>query len=97
MGLDHRADLQSLLDDAKAAHGVYEAVELGGVYDRQWPRWYADYLVDHGIAELLGRQLEVNELAGALEASWQAQTDDGVPAEEWATYTARWLASELGR
>ncbi|MFF1573607.1 hypothetical protein ACFVWR_12715 [Leifsonia sp. NPDC058292] len=32
------------LKAAAAAHGVHEAVELKGVYDEQWPEWYAAHM-----------------------------------------------------
>lgn len=33
------------LNKAAAAHGIHEAEELGGVYDEQWPEWYAEYML----------------------------------------------------
>ena len=33
-----------LLTEAAAAHGVYEAEELDGVYDEEWPAWYAAHM-----------------------------------------------------
>ncbi|MBA3529359.1 MAG: hypothetical protein H0T91_08650 [Propionibacteriaceae bacterium] len=26
------------------AHDVHEAEELGGVYDNEWPQWYAEHM-----------------------------------------------------
>jgi hypothetical protein len=44
--------LTAALRRAADAHAVHEATELGGVYDEQWPEWYADHmthtLVDAG-------------------------------------------------
>ena len=34
-----------LLQKAAAAHGVHEANDLGGVYDQDWPQWYAAHMV----------------------------------------------------
>ena len=36
--------LVDLLTRTAAAHGVYEAAELDGVYDEQWPEWYAAHM-----------------------------------------------------
>jgi hypothetical protein len=36
--------LTELLTSAAAAHGVFEAEELGGVYDEGWPDWYAAHM-----------------------------------------------------
>lgn len=36
--------LRDALRRAAEAHGVYEAEELGGVYDEDWPQWYAEHM-----------------------------------------------------
>lgn len=33
-----------LLTEAAAAHGVYEAEVLDGVFDEGWPEWYAAHM-----------------------------------------------------
>jgi hypothetical protein len=33
-----------LLKTAAAAHGVHEKEDCGGVYDEQWPAWYAAHI-----------------------------------------------------
>jgi hypothetical protein len=32
------------LRQAAEAHGVHEKEDLGGVYDEQWPEWYAQHM-----------------------------------------------------
>ena len=39
-----RGVILELLRQAAAAHGAYEADELGGVYDERWPEWYAAHM-----------------------------------------------------
>jgi hypothetical protein len=95
MEKDSADTLTWLLSSAKAAHGVYEATELAGVYDAQWPRWYAAYLIEHGATSLLGRDVTVDQLAQALEASWEAQRQEGVSPDEWSAFTARHIATEF--
>lgn len=34
----------NLLTSAATAHGVYESEVLAGVYDLEWPQWYADHM-----------------------------------------------------
>ena len=46
-------DLAEALRRAEAAHGEHEKTVLGGVYDENWPDWYAAYVV----AEQHGRTL----------------------------------------
>ena len=36
--------LLDALKRAAAAHGIYEKTELGGVYDENWPQWYAQHM-----------------------------------------------------
>jgi hypothetical protein len=33
-----------VLVKAATAHGVHEAEELGGVFDEEWPAWYAAHI-----------------------------------------------------
>ena len=45
--------IAALLTETETAHGVYETNVLGGVFDEEWPTWYAAYLLDHGLRDLL--------------------------------------------
>jgi hypothetical protein len=93
---DQTAAIEALLLDAERAHGVYEATELNGVYDEDWPRWYAAYAVEHGLAELVGRPVEVDRLAQALARGFEAfKATDPEPTERWSSYLARRLADEF--
>ena len=92
MTTDRIAAIEALLAEAEAAHGEYEATELNGVYDQEWPRWYAGYAVDHGIGALLGRSITADELADVLSAAWaEYEGADPKPAESWTTYISRRL------
>jgi hypothetical protein len=96
MTADRIEAIRGLLAQAEAAHGVYEQAELGGVYDQDWPRWYATFAVDHGMAGLLGRPVTADELARFLERSWQErQSSGGDTSSDWAQATARQIATEL--
>jgi hypothetical protein len=84
--------IANLLDKTQAAHGAYEERELNGVYDQIWPDWYAAYLVEHGIGELLGQSISADQLARLLK-----QYDEEYRAQQrqegWPDYyTARLLA-----
>jgi hypothetical protein len=41
---DVTAILLDLLKRAAEAHGIHETNDLGGVYDKQWPQWYAQHM-----------------------------------------------------
>ncbi len=42
---DTTAIVLDLLVRAATAHGIHEKEDLGGVYDEDWPQWYAEHIV----------------------------------------------------
>jgi hypothetical protein len=88
--------IEALLGEAEAAHAVYETTELGGVYDQAWPQWYAAYLVEHDIEDLVGHEVSAVGLASFLASSYAAfEREDPKPIESWARYIAGRIATEL--
>jgi hypothetical protein len=88
--------INALLAEAEEAHGRFEGTELGGVYDEEWARWYAEYAVEHGIEERLGHGVSAEGLAKFLADSFaEFKRADPPPTEPWAAYTARRIAEEL--
>ena len=90
MSRDRNEAVAALLEQAGAAHAVYEERELGGVYDARWPEWYAAYLVEHGLGDLLGRPISTGELGGLL-ARCDAEYKAAQPDEPWPAFYARRL------
>ena len=88
--------VNALLVETMEAHGAYEATELNGVYDQDWPRWYATYAIEHGIGALIGHDVTSDRLAQFL-ASSNAEFERAEPKanEPWAVYTARRITVEL--
>ena len=96
-GVDETTDQASAIEDllvrAERAHGAYEATELNGGYDAEWPRWYATWAVENGINEVLSRPVDADELAGLLASTWdELQRDEPMSPDSWSTYVARRLA-----
>ena len=88
--------VEALLGRTQAAHGAYEATELNGVYDEAWPRWYAEYAVEHGLGDVLGRPIDADELAAFFTSAWdEAKRADPEPTEPWRTSTARAIVAKL--
>jgi len=86
--------IEELLAETEAAHGAYETAELNGVYDAEWPAWYAAYAVDHGMGGLLGRDVTADELSQQLQSAWaDFQAADPHPEEGWVVFIARRLAA----
>jgi hypothetical protein len=96
MSSDRIEAIDALLEQTAAAHGVYEAAELHGVYDQQWATWYAAYAVEHGIGASIGHEVTVDQLAAFL-ASANAEYEQTPPESRssWAAYTARRIDGEL--
>lgn len=93
---DSHGAVEALLVEAAEAHGVFEEVVLNGIYDQDWPAWYAAYAVEHGIGALMGHEVTADQLAQFLSASnVEFERTDPRPDEPWATYTARRITAEL--
>jgi hypothetical protein len=86
--------IRALLVETEEAHGRYETTELGGVYDQDWPRWYAAYAVEHGIGVLVGHEVTADRLASFLAAT-NLEFQEAKSGEAWAAWTARRAATDL--
>ena len=93
---DRTAALEALLVQSGEAHSVFEETELQGVYDQEWPRWYAQYALEHGLGALVGDEVTVDRLTEFL-ASSNVEYEKTQPERRgpWATYTARRIIAEL--
>ncbi len=87
--------ISELLSRAGAAHHTYEQTVLQGAYDPEWPTWYAEYAIEHGLNELLPRAMTVSELSQFLIESNQRYEQSG-KVQVWADFTAADLAGREG-
>jgi len=87
--------IAALLSETGAAHGVYEEGELNGVYDQNWPAWYAAYLVEHGLGNHVGVALAVEQLSQLLK-QYDQDYQHHQPREGWPAYYARRLVAQYG-
>ncbi len=84
-------ELTHLLQRAGAAHGEYETTILNGVYDENWPQWYAQWAIEHGLNDLLFQPFEVQKFSQVLfEINEAHKASD--QRYGWAEFTARSLA-----
>jgi hypothetical protein len=89
-------DVTALLVRTAEAHGRYEESELGGVYDREWARWYSAYAVEHGIGDLVGHAVSAERLARFLADTFaDFQRIEPEPTGGWPGYTSRRIVAEL--
>lgn len=84
----------ALLSDAGAAHSVYEERELNGVYDENWPEWYAAYLVQHGLGDVLNREIAIEVLSQVLRQADEAYKQEQ-PGIAWPDYYAPRIVQQL--
>ncbi|HUF39532.1 MAG TPA: hypothetical protein VMN57_13485 [Anaerolineales bacterium] len=83
--------LVDLLIATQRAHHEHQERDLGGRYSYEWPTWYADYLLAHGLPELLGRPLEKEGLARFLaDAEKRHRAED--PDQKWSVFYAQRMA-----
>src|SRR5438045_2787878 len=93
---ERRSQIAALLIQTGAEHDKYEQSALGGQYDVEWPKWYASYLVESGLPDLLGRGLnldkdKIEELLKKADASHRATA----PNYQWADYYAQYFLEIL--
>ena len=94
MNQDREQRIAALLSETGAAHGVYEERELNGVYDQNWPAWYAAYLVAHGLGDLIEAQMTADQLSQLLKHCDEAYKREQ-PSEGWPSYYARRIVGEF--
>lgn len=96
MAIDRVEAVRALLVQAEQAHGTYETTELNGVYDQDWPRWYAAYAIEHGIGALVGHAVTTDRLSPFLASTFvEFKAAEPKPSEPWAAYAARRITTEL--
>ncbi|MCM1981228.1 hypothetical protein [Lyngbya confervoides] len=83
-------NLPDRLTQAGQAHHHYEQTTLKGVYDADWPTWYAQYLLEHGLNSCLATPLTLAQLSQFLKDSYQHYQSVG-GQQSWADYTANQL------
>lgn len=96
-GSDRVEAVTNLLTEAESAHGTYEALDLGGVYDKDWASWYAAYAIEHGLAEILGHATPLDRVAPLLASAYAEfeQLEPRPDRGEWAGYIARRIVEDL--
>jgi hypothetical protein len=94
MDADRVSAIRRLLEETLAAHGEYETTELGGVYDEEWPRWYAAYLLEHGVGQHIPgeNELDAERLSARLAQLHLAYTREQ-PEGDWPIYYAERLGA----
>lgn len=89
------AQIANLLSQAGSAHHHFEQTVLKGVYDQEWPAWYADYVIQHGLGELLPSPVTVEQLGQFLADNYELYKRENSKLG-WADYTAQQISENFG-
>ena len=95
MALTALSRVTALLQRAIDSHHRFEQEQLQGVYDLDWPAWYAGYLLEQHLGASLRRQVSAEELAALLERSTKTHRMEAARLS-WAKYTAREIIARFG-
>src|SRR5262245_27447039 len=93
MSPNNTTQIAALLSQAGSVHHQFEQTVLRGVYDQEWPAWYADYVIQHGLRELLPRPVTVESLAQFLAENYEVYQRENSKLG-WADYTAQEIAAK---
>jgi len=82
--------LIEILRKASTAHGDYEVNILNGVYDDNWPAWYAAYVVGVLGIEII-KPAKLTRLFLEAHSAHQEQN----PKVDWPTFYADYIINNL--
>ncbi|MFN8456590.1 MAG: hypothetical protein U0401_18300 [Anaerolineae bacterium] len=94
MSLNSVTAIANLLSQAGSAHHHFEQTVLKGVYDQDWPAWYADYVIAHDLGELLPAPITAEQLGRFLATNYEIYKQEGSKLG-WADYTAHQIATHF--
>lgn len=96
MDINNITQIAMLLSQAGSAHHHFEQTALKGVYDQEWPAWYVDYAIQHGLGELLPTPVTVERLSRFLAENYEVYKRENSKLG-WADYTAQEIAAQWGK
>lgn len=85
-------DIKRLLITTVQNHHQYQESHLSGKYNSQWSTWYAEFLLEHDLIKVWGKEVTQEELAQALN-QLDKDYNDEKPDESWPTYYAKKMAA----
>jgi hypothetical protein len=86
--------ISALLSKAGSAHHDYEQTVLKGVYDQEWPTWYANYVIQNGLCELLNQAVTVEQISQFFSMRNEDYKREH-PSQNWADYTAKKMTEDF--
>ena len=94
--VDRAEAVRDLLVNAESAHAAYEHFDLGGVRDKDWARWYGEFALEHGLEDILGHRIPLDQVGTLLSKAYaEFEQRDPKPSEGWADFVARRVVEAL--
>jgi hypothetical protein len=96
MEADRSEAVRDLLLEAEQAHAVYESLDLGGVRDQDWARWYGEFVLEHGLEDVVGRRIPLDQVGPFLTRAFaEFEQQDPKAGDGWAGHVARRIVEGL--
>ncbi len=84
------SNMRYVLSKAKNAHHKYEQNVLDGRFDKEWYKWYADFILNSNMRNELRKDIEEEEMIKFLKDITDEYTEKEVE-EDWEDYAAEKL------
>ena len=95
MSADKVTRIEELLSRAGEAHHKFETEALKGVRDEKWALWYAGWLVDNGLHDVVAARRKPEEWAKVLTRLAEEHKKAGTD-QPWNRFYAAGIVRELG-
>jgi len=88
------SNMRYVLIKAKNAHHKYEQNVLDGKFDKDWYKWYADFILNSNIKNELKKNITEEEMESYLKEITDEYSEKE-PEEDWEDYTAEKLITHF--
>ena len=88
------SNMRYVLSKAKNAHHKYEQNVLDGRFDKEWYKWYADFILNSNVRIELRKNIEEEEMIKFLKEITDQYTEKEVE-EDWEDYAAEKLVDNF--
>lgn len=79
--------LADLLRRTQSAHHEHQENDLGGKTNEDWPQWYAQFLIENGIADFISKKPKQADLSSFLKQSYE-RFEANAGKGDWGNFVA---------
>jgi len=88
------SNMRYVLSKAKNAHHKYEQNVLDGRFDKDWYKWYADFILNSNIKSELKKNITEEEMESFLKEITDEHSEKELK-DDWEDYAAEKLISHF--